>query len=729
MSEIVNTNKYSIYRKYKTVGTGSPVPMDEYKVVLFEENSEDCGYIPPQYRWDLVPGQFLCDYETYTKYQMLVKMVSFDSGATWSQVRPTVTQRGSVIAYDSYDCGKPMYRWVGTNEFVCIDNGDDWKLKIVRSGADDVIIPCNESATLVQSEVSGLSSYTDATLVDFGNCVSTVNCGPPHQVGEYGSRALVHFGDYVEIIGDGSHGMLPNYCILTENTFNERLKRINASAFNGSWYSAHTLHLKSEIEYIGEEAFFGGGSSSPAANRELNTVIIDAVVPPQIGSWVFLDIDRAAIKNYYLHVNSIKVPAGSVESYQTAWTDYSQYIFSDGEENTFFRYTFPNNVKGWNVGAEGRNGVLDKYVAHMTYKGLGMNEAVGIELGEGITSIADKAFYGPSDGVLHISGLTMPSTLQSIGNNAFTNQSGITYVDMSSCTGLTSIGNSAFKGDSSLTSVTLPNSVQSIGEGAFSCSALTTVNIPSSLTSLGKGAFYGCSSLTGGIVIPTGVTSIDVQTFSNCSGITSVSVLGNVSSIGGYAFTDCTSITSLTMPHTVSVGSSAFRGCTGITGDLSFGGLGAEIGESAFTYCSGLTSLEISDFSLIDERAFYGCRGLTSATLNCTSNAVIEHFAFSICSGLTSIVIGSGCTKIYDDAFRNVRRGSHTGDTPFYDINIYVYATTPPQIFTDNQGKGPFTYYNSGVYKWIPTVYVPSSALATYQASRWNDICRLEAMP
>lgn len=725
----VSTNSYTVSKKYKTIGNGTPIPMDEYQIVLNTEDDEDCGYIPPQYRWDLVPGQYLCDYETYTKYEMLVKMVSYDSGVTWSQVIPTETQRGNVIAYDSYDCGKPMYRWVGTNEFVCIDNGDDWKLKIVRSGSEDVIIPCNESATLVQSEVSGLSSYTDATLIDFGDCISNVNCRLVNQVGDYGNMALVHFGDYVEIIGDGSHGVLPNYCTITDDTFNERLKRINTSAFTNCSYSSHTLYLGSEIEYIGERAFFG------SSNGALATVVIDAIVPPQIGYFAFLDVARSSSKNYHSVVSGIKVPSGSVASYQTSWYSYSQYIFSDGEENTFFRLVFPNNVKGWNISAEGRNGVLDKYIAHMTYKGLGLRDAVDIELGEGITSIANETFrnfYNSGvDGVLNISGITMPSTLQSIGTSAFTSQSGITYVDMSSCTGLTSIGNSAFKGDESLTSVTIPNSVQSIGEYAFGyCSGLTTVNIPTSLTSLGEWAFYDCSSLTGSVVIPTGVTSIGENTFNGCSGITSVSVLGNVSSIGVGAFRGCTSITSLTIPHTVSIGAYAFKDCTRITGDLSFGGVGAEIGQYAFNYCSGLTSLEISDFSLIDEFAFASCTRLTSATLNCSSNAAIGGFAFAASSGLTQITIGSGCTKIYDEAFRGVRRGSGDGDVPFYDIAIYVYAITPPELY--NYGfpiKGPFTYQNGGVYKWIPTVYVPSSALSAYQASQWNNICRLEAMP
>ena len=91
---------------------------------------------------------------------------------------------------------------------------------------------------------------------------------------------------------------------------------------------------------------------------------------------------------------------------------------------------------------------------------------------------------------------------------------------------VTSIGDNAFYSCFDLISVTIPNSVTSIGDKAFACntskkSHLTSVNIPESVTSIGEGAFDLCSSLTS-ITIPKSVKSIGSCLFYGCSSLTSV---------------------------------------------------------------------------------------------------------------------------------------------------------------------------------------------------------------
>ena len=90
-----------------------------------------------------------------------------------------------------------------------------------------------------------------------------------------------------------------------------------------------------------------------------------------------------------------------------------------------------------------------------------------------------------------------------------------------------------------MTSVTIGNSVTSIGEGAFYfCYGLTSVTIPNSVTSIEYHTFSDCSGLTS-VTIGNGVTSIRESAFRGCSGLTSVTIGSGVTSIGSNAFANC----------------------------------------------------------------------------------------------------------------------------------------------------------------------------------------------
>lgn len=126
---------------------------------------------------------------------------------------------------------------------------------------------------------------------------------------------------------------------------------------------------------------------------------------------------------------------------------------------------------------------------------------------------------------------------------------------------ITTIGNNAFS-DHGLTSITIPDTVTSIGISAFhNCYRLKSVTIGNGLTSIGQSAFNSCFNLTS-ITIPDNITSINRYTFNSCYALTSVTIGNGVTSIGDYAFAYCKSLTSVTIPNNVSeIGSSAFRDC------------------------------------------------------------------------------------------------------------------------------------------------------------------------
>ncbi len=131
--------------------------------------------------------------------------------------------------------------------------------------------------------------------------------------------------------------------------------------------------------------------------------------------------------------------------------------------------------------------------------------------------------------------------------------------------GVTSIGNYAFFNYWDLTSVTIPNTVTSIGESAFWQCDLTSVTIPEGVTSIGAGAFCYCGELTS-ITFPNSVTNIGEYAFNGCSNLTAITIPESVTNIEEGVFIFCSRLTSITIPEGVaSIGSDAFRDCTSLT--------------------------------------------------------------------------------------------------------------------------------------------------------------------
>ena len=202
-----------------------------------------------------------------------------------------------------------------------------------------------------------------------------------------------------------------------------------------------------------------------------------------------------------------------------------------------------------------------------------------------------------------ITTLEIPTSVTSIGNNAFYGCSGLTTLNLPS--NVTSIGDRAFGGCSNLTSVDLPSSITKMGDFVFCyCEKLSNVNLPSDITTISTGAFGGCSSLQN-INLPSGVTTIGDNAFSDCSNLTNVTLPSALASIGDYAFRGCSNLTNVILPSAfTAIGNVAFSGCSNLA-NVTLSSNITSIGTYAFQNCINLKNLTISkDVTSIKDIAF-----------------------------------------------------------------------------------------------------------------------------
>ena len=218
----------------------------------------------------------------------------------------------------------------------------------------------------------------------------------------------------------------------------------------------------------------------------------------------------------------------------------------------------------------------------------------------------------------------------------------------------------AFSGRKSLQSITIPNSVTSIGDEAFcGCKSLQSVTIPNSVKSIGNHAFRGCNicfficnstyfqnddvclfnkdktAIVSRIkdcvnyIIPNSVTNIGNGTFSSCESLQSITVPNSVTSIGDYAFKQCDSLQSITIPNSVK-----------------------SIGDYAFSDCESLQSITIpNSVKSIGNKAFSSCKSLQSVTIPNSVTSIGDR-AFSYCDSLQSVTIPNSVRNIGNHAFR-----------------------------------------------------------------------------
>ncbi|MDR3187691.1 MAG: leucine-rich repeat protein, partial [Prevotellaceae bacterium] len=197
---------------------------------------------------------------------------------------------------------------------------------------------------------------------------------------------------------------------------------------------------------------------------------------------------------------------------------------------------------------------------------------------------------------------------------------------------LTSIGAQAFRYSGLSGALTLPSSLTYIGDESFSYNAVTSVTIPAGVTYIGTSAFNECRQLEGTLSIPSAVKAIGAMAFryAKISSLT-FAAGAQVGEIGNEAFRECTSLGTLTLPEGVwRIGAFAFYGCTALT---------------AVTLPSTMVT--------IDAQAFRSCSKLAGVTVSAPSRLVaIGNEAFMGCSALTALPLPEGLSDIGERAFQ-----------------------------------------------------------------------------
>ena len=288
----------------------------------------------------------------------------------------------------------------------------------------------------------------------------------------------------------------------------------------------------------------------------------------------------------------------------------------------------------------------------------------------------------------NIKSITIPDSVTSIGDSAFSGCRSLT--DITIPDSVTSIGYEAFYNCSSLTNITIPDGVTSIEYGTFyDCSSLTNITIPDSVTSIECEAFYNCSSLTN-ITIPDGVTSIESETFYNCQSLSNIDISNSLISIGMDAFAHCKNLKNIKIPDSVTTIELGAFNDTLWYNNQPDGLLYA--GKVLYLYKGEMpenTKITLkNDTSGIADNAFSYCTNLTNIKIP-DSVTIIGAWAFFSCPNLTAIeipssvigigvyaLLGCGNLTIYGNIGSYAESYANINVIPFVDINKKITTLT-----------------------------------------------------
>ena len=475
-------------------------------------------------------------------------------------------------------------------------------------GLTSVTIP--NSVTSIGNNAFGMCS--GLTSVTIGNSVVTIGNDAFHGCSGLTSITIPNS---VTSIGSQAFG----YCSgLTSVSIPNSVTSISSYTFYGCWCLT-SITIPDTVTSIGECAFcYCSGLTSMAIPNSVTSIgsqafgYCNGLTSITIGNSVTTIGDKAFIECTGL--TSVTIP-NSVTN-----ISYSAFCSCTGLTSVNF------NAENCTTMGSSEYPVFQNCSALTT-----------LIIGENVKTIPDYAFYG-------CSGLTSISTsnsVTSIGYSAFANTGwynsrgdGILYLDCY-CLG--------YKGSKISGDLILKIGTILIAYGAFEdCTELTSVSIPNSVTSIGNSAFSGCSGLKSvdfNAENCTTMGSSDCPVFENCSALTTLTIGEKVVIIPDYTFKSCSNLTTVNFnaENCTTIGRSNFSGCTALA-TLTVGNKVKTIPDYAFYGCSNLNSVTIpSNVSTVGEQAFYGCTKLVGCD-NTSMTQTTATLTLSSVTGFTGLI-------------------------------------------------------------------------------------------
>ena len=471
--------------------------------------------------------------------------------------------------------------------------------------------------------------------------------------------------------------------------------QVGATAFNGM--SALTkLYISSWNDYLNID-FNGSTFEFYHNNREVNIYVNGTLVS---GTFDLSGIDSSITsipKNIFYKLRSITnlILPITITSIEDGAFDYCTNLvdvkFKDGSSSP----AYTNNLVS-----------IGKYAFRKT-------DLSKIVISNDTTTIGNYAF---SECTHLDASFESNSTLQTIGEYAFNNVSGLTAFEIPST--LISIGQYAFA-STGLQTITLAanSTLTSIGSAAFAnCTSLTTLPVfPASLNSLGAAAFRGCTQITTVDLRNTSVSTIHNLTFRDDAALTHVYLSKYIRTLGSEAFLDCTALISVECIennlYPIEVKSSCFKNCENLV-SVGYGDWAA-VETYVINFIDSVSTknpdvrdrymdnhyAEFSIIDLVEDYAFYGCRKLENIRLS-SDVSKIGKYAFYDCANLKYINIPHYCSHLDymsfgGEAFKNTLFADQTGMTTAQKKLHETYGMAIE--FYDEETQIVWEYHNSTI--------------------------------